>query len=263
MRWQEQSWLKLSRFPKHTPVVIPVGSCEQHGRHLPLYVDTLQVHHIAEEAHKQLEKEILLVPTLWLGSSHHHLDFPGTISVLPSLYTQMIQQIAQCVLRAGFTNIVFLNGHGGNVIPIGQALSELVVIDEQADAANLILATWWTLAGPRISPENIGTATPGISHACEYETSTTLSIRPDLVDMNEIADPAGHENLPPFHQPQNKMGVSIYHRFHRFSSSGHLGTPKHATAEKGKKIFDVTAQRLVEVLRELAKSPLSTKQGPK
>jgi creatinine amidohydrolase len=263
MRWQEQSWLKLSKLPKNMPVVIPVGSCEQHGKHLPLFVDTLQVHHIAEEAHKQLENEILLVPTLWLGSSHHHKDFPGTISVLPELYSQMIQQIARCVLNAGFTNIVFLNGHGGNHVPIGQALSELVIVDDEADAANIVLATWWVLAATQLQADKIGMATRGISHACEYETSTTLAIRPDLVDMSQIPEVAGHENLPPFHEPQNDIGVSVFHRFHRFSSTGHLGYPKHATAEKGKKIFEVVSQRLVEVLREMAQATLPPKQGPR
>lgn len=262
MLWQEQSWLKISQFPKTTPVLIPLGSCEQHGRHLPLFVDTLQVHHVAQEAHKQLEKEALLVPTLWLGSSHHHKDFPGTISVMPELYSQMIQQIARCVLNAGFTNIIFLNGHGGNHVPVSQALSELVLIDDEADASNIVLATWWQMAAAELQPDRIGMATPSISHACEYETSTLLAIRPDLVDMDQIISPAGHENLPTYHNPLTR-GVNVFHRFHRFSSTGHLGTPKHATAEKGQKIFDVVVQRLVEVVRELAKTPKPAKQGPK
>lgn len=262
MLWNEQSWPKIQSLPKHTPVVIPLGSCEQHGKHLPVFVDSFQVQQVADLAHKQQGDEVLMLPTLWLGSSHHHKDYPGTISVLPGLYSQMIQQMAQCVLNAGFTNIVFLNGHGGNHVPIQQALSELVCIDEAADAANLILATWWVLAAADLVADKIGMATPSISHACEYETSTMLSIRPDLVAMDKITDPAGHEELGAFHNPLNKT-VSIFHRFRTFSRTGHLGTPKHATADKGKKIFDVASMRLVEMLRELAKSPLPQKQGPK
>jgi creatinine amidohydrolase len=262
MLWNEQSWPTIQSLPKHTPVVIPLGSCEQHGKHLPVFVDSFQVENVAKLAHKQLGDEVLMLPTLWLGSSHHHKDYPGTISVLPSLYSQMIQQMAQCVLSAGFTNVVFLNGHGGNHVPVQQALSELVCIDEAADNANLILATWWVLAQEELAADKIGMATPAITHACEYETSTMLDIRPDLVAMDKISDPAGHENLSTFQDPTNKK-TSVFHRFHTFSKSGHLGTPKHANAQKGQKIFEVASQRLVEMLRELAKSPLPTVQGPR
>lgn len=262
MLWHEQSWPVLQNLPRNTPVVIPLGSCEQHGKHLPVFVDSFQVERVTTLAHEQLGDEILLLPTLWLGSSHHHKDYPGTVSILPSLYSQVIQQMAQCVLNAGFHNIVFVNGHGGNHVPVQQALSELVCIDEQADAANLILATWWILAQAELQPDRIGTATPSISHACEYETSTLLAIRPDLVNMDALPDEAGHENLGRFHDPLTK-GVSIFHRFRTFSRTGHLGVPRHASAEKGRSIFQVASQRLVEMLRELAQSPLPAKQGPK
>ncbi|MCA9427968.1 MAG: creatininase family protein, partial [Candidatus Omnitrophica bacterium] len=123
MLWHEQRWTQLEKMDKDTPVLIPLGSCEQHGHHLPVYVDTIQVTAIAERAEKALGKKVLLLPTLWLGSSHHHLDFPGTVSVLPSLYSQMIKSVANCILDAGFKRLLFLNGHGGNKVPAAQALS--------------------------------------------------------------------------------------------------------------------------------------------
>ena len=87
MLWQEQSWPAMREMNKQLPVVVPLGSVEQHGHHLPLFVDSIQVSAIAErvEERSSLKNEILLLPTFWLGSSHHHMDFPGTVSVLPSL----------------------------------------------------------------------------------------------------------------------------------------------------------------------------------
>src|SRR5436189_4959196 len=105
MLWQELSWPAIAAANKQTPVVIPLGSCEQHGQHLPLFVDTIQVSAIAERVERALAEQVFLMPTLWLGSSHHHKDFPGTISVPPLLYARVIQDVARCVMRAGFRRI--------------------------------------------------------------------------------------------------------------------------------------------------------------
>src|SRR3972149_12042638 len=135
MLWSEQRWTRLSEIDKNTPVVIPLGPCEQPGPHRPVFVDPLQVTAIAEGAERRLGDKVLLLPTLWLGSSHHHLDFPGTVSALPSLYSQLVKSIATCILEAGFRRLLFLNGHGGNKVPAAQALSELVGGNEKADTA--------------------------------------------------------------------------------------------------------------------------------
>src|SRR5436853_507194 len=81
MLWHEQSWPQIQTIDKKMPVVIPLGSCEQHGHHLPLFVDSMEVTAIAQRVEEKLRERILLLPTLWLGHSDHHKDFPGTISV--------------------------------------------------------------------------------------------------------------------------------------------------------------------------------------
>src|SRR4051812_4435713 len=98
MWWHEQTWLKLQAMDKSIPVLVPLGSVEQHGHHLPLCVDTTQVSEVAVRANNQLQKQILVLPTLWLGCSEHHRDFPGTVSVRPSVYAETIKGIARSVL---------------------------------------------------------------------------------------------------------------------------------------------------------------------
>src|SRR5438067_4410151 len=126
MLWNEQSWPVIDALNRDTPVVIPLGSCEQHGHHLPVFVDTIQVQAVADGVEQAMGDRVLMLPAIWVGSSHHHLDYPGTISLPPELYTSVIKQIVRSVLRAGFKRLFFLNGHGGNEVPVSQALAALV-----------------------------------------------------------------------------------------------------------------------------------------
>src|SRR2546421_4376519 len=230
MLWHEQSWLRIESLDKRIPVVIPLGSLEQHGKHLPLFVDSIQVDSVAREAEKRLADRMLLLPTLWLGCSEHHLDFPGTVSVPPSLYSQMIKSVARCVLRARFGRIVFLNGHGGNETPGAQALTEMVGESDDADNAYLIFTSWWQLAAPAIEPEKVGTTSPGISHACEYETSMMLFIRPDLVQKEKAVERPPVLTNDWLHGEYGAR-VRMFRRFHRLTAAGNMGKPTQGTEQ--------------------------------
>ncbi len=256
MQWHEQSWPVIQRLDKRIPVVIPLGSCEQHGRHLPVLVDTFQVAAIAERVEQRLGNQVLMTPALWVGSSHHHLDFPGTISLRPSLYTQVIQDLARCVLRAGFKRFFFLNGHGGNETPVAQALSELVATDDQADACHLALASWWQVGRAAMAPNRHGMASEALSHACEYETSLMLFLRPELVHQAQARDVV--DRLKNAWVDSSAAGgrVAVFHRFARFTAPGSIGTPTQATAEKGKSLFGAVVDEIVHFLEDFAHWPL-------
>lgn len=260
MLWQEQSWPRIREVDKRIPVVVPLGSLEQHGPHLPLIVDTLQVTAIAEAAERRLADRVLLLPTLWLGSSHHHLDFPGTVSLLPSLYSQVIESIALSILQAGFRRVVFLNGHGGNKVPVAQALSELVCGSEIAEDAYLALATWWEL-----NPEafRVGMETPAVSHSCEYETSLVLALRPDLVRMDRARKtPMALDNEWVKTESPQSSRVSIYRRFRRLTAPGSMGSPLSASAEKGKRLLAAVVEELVRFLTDISEWPELPPLGP-
>ncbi len=123
MLWNELSWPSIDAMNRDRPVVIPLGSCEQHGHHLPVFVDTIQVQAVADGVERAISQRILMLPAIWVGSSHHHIDYPGTISLPPEVYTTVIRHVAKSVLQAGFKRLFFLNGHGGNGIPVSQALA--------------------------------------------------------------------------------------------------------------------------------------------
>lgn len=255
MLWHEQSWENIRSLDRSLPVVIPLGSIEQHGRHLPLSVDTVQVNGIAERAERQLDDRALFLPTLWLGCSEHHRDFPGTISLPASLYSEVIRSVAASVLNAGFNRLFFLNGHGGNEIPAAQALAEMVGERDDADAAHLAFASWWQVGRDAVAPEQHGMSTPAITHACEYETSLILALRPDLVNITRATsqEPA---LKTAWYESDYGGKVRLFHRFSRLTAIGSMGHPELASAEKGRSLLDAVTADVVAFITDFAQWPM-------
>jgi creatinine amidohydrolase len=262
MLWHEKAWPEIQALDKRLPVVIPLGSVEQHGHHLPLLVDTIQVTAIAEEAERRLADKVLLLPTLWLGSSDHHRDFPGTISVAPSLYTAMIKAVVRSVFSAGFSRIFLLNGHGGNAVPGSQALSELVAECNQADSAYLVFASWWDLAKDALDPQRHGMQSPMLTHACEYETSLVMTLRGDLVHLDRAKEAQAVLDNRWTHSERGGK-VRVFNRFSRFTAAGNMGQPSAATAEKGKSIFGAVVADVCAMLEDFATWPDLPAIGPR
>ena len=83
MQLAELTWPDVEALNKDTPVVIPIAALEQHGRHLPLFTDSLLLGEVVRRAAERLKDRVLFAPLTWLGNSEHHLDFPGTLSASP------------------------------------------------------------------------------------------------------------------------------------------------------------------------------------
>lgn len=258
MRYEEQTWPAIQSLDKNIPVVIPLGSLEQHGHHLPLLTDTLQVDAIARAAEVRMPANLLLLPTLWLGSSNHHIDFPGTLSVSGELYSRMIRSIARSILNAGFTKLLFFNGHGGNTVPASQALGDYCNEDDLADSAYLLLGSWWVIARDSLAPAKLGISQAGVNHACEYETSLMLHLHSNLVDFPEAVD-----RPPVLDSPWARSGkVTWFARFSRRTGAGPTGFPTRATPEKGRIIFDSAVNDLIAFLDEFKNWPTLPRIGP-
>jgi creatinine amidohydrolase len=257
VKWHELKWPAVRELDKQTPVVVPLGSVEQHGHHLPLATDTVQVTAVADGVEARLGDRVLVLPTLWLGSSHHHLDFPGSLSVRPSLYTKVVQDLAVSILRAGFRRLFFLNGHGGNETPAAQALSELASSDERAYGALLAMANWWTVGKP--DARQLRLESPSITHACEYETSLMLWLQPALVD------PAKAVDVPPAIDSPWLTGekrVALFRRFAAMTPTGNLDRPTAATANKGEAILRAVVDDVVSFVEDFSTWQLPKTLGP-
>jgi creatinine amidohydrolase len=230
MELTDLAWPAVAALPKTTPVVFPIAALEQHGKHMPVFTDSLLLGEVIRRVKlTPIAAQCLFSPLQWLGNSHHHLDFPGTLSASPRAYLDLLKDLASCFLAHGFTRLVFVNGHGGNITPGQQALFELK--QEHRDRRDLLLLSltyWDSAANPA---ETIaGLVQKRMGHACEWETSMVLRLNPKLVvgDVAKVPEvPFGREFAP---------GYRAWVMPDR-SEPGHIGYPAAATAEKGESLF--------------------------
>ena len=156
------------------------------------------------------------------------MDFPGTLSASARVYLDMLKDLATCFIAHGFTRIVFVNGHGGNIMPYQQALFELK--QDHRDRRDLLLLslTYWDAAGnpsqtmPDLVQKRMG-------HACEWETSMILRLNPA----------GGRRRAKVPEVPHGKAFEPGYRAWVMpdRSEPGHIGTPSAATPEKGEALF--------------------------
>jgi creatinine amidohydrolase len=242
----ELTWLDVEEFLKaHKTVIVPVGSCEQHGPHLPLDTDAYDAFWLSLKAAEKAQCA-LVAPPIYYGVSLHHMDFPGTITLNPRTLEQVAYEVGVCLTKHGFNKILFENGHGGNT-PALEAAAQRIKAETNAfvaiDTVSLI---------PDFVEKFI--ETPYDAHAGEFETSTTLANRENLVVKERIAKP--QLTLPK--SKYTKIGlketgpkVSWAFRTKELSNTGVIGDPTKASKDKGEKAWKLAIERLVDLLKEL------------
>ena len=99
MKLTDLKWPDVEALSKDTPVVIPIAAHEQHGQHMPLFTDSLLLGEIVRRAEEQLSDDALFAPLMWLGNSHHHMDFPGTLSAEPRVYLDLLNGLLENFLH--------------------------------------------------------------------------------------------------------------------------------------------------------------------
>jgi len=244
----ELTWLDVKEFlATHNIVVVPVGSCEQHGPHLPIDTDAYDAFWLSLKAAEKAQC-VLVAPPIYYGVSSHHMDFPGTVTVTPHTLEQLAYEVAYSLIKHGFKKILFENGHGGNT-PALESAAQRIKADTNAfvaiDTVSLI-------------PDFLGKfiETPYDAHAGEFETSTTLANRENFVVKERIKKP--RITLPK--SKYTKIGlketgpkVSWSFRTKEISETGVIGDPTKASKEKGEAAWKLAIERLTDLLTELDK----------
>jgi len=243
---------ELGRRAPKTVALLPIAATEQHGDHLPVITDTALVAEIARRAEAGLPKKVALLPTLWVGSSHHHLGFPGTLSIRSETYILVLKDLIDSLLSAGFRRIVLLNGHGGNVVPAAEALYRVALEHPESAAPWVVNATYWHVARRELAAQKF-MESPNLTHACEFETSMMLGLRTDWVKMNKARGRRA-ERHSRFYDPlgYTPSRVSVSETFAQMTETGAMGNPAKATAEKGGKLFDLIVPAVIEFLDEFS-----------
>src|SRR4051812_45579777 len=182
MLLENARWADLAALSGRT-FVVPLGSLEQHGPHLPVFTDSLIVSHVARRVEEQRTEQIVMFPVQWLGHSPHHRRF-GCVSLDFDPYVQMIRGMCASAIRLGARKILLLNGHGGNDTPCKAAQRELKSDYEELQDLYIVYAAYWNLAAEQFTAIR-SSPTGGMGHACEMETSVLLAQNPELVDMTK------------------------------------------------------------------------------
>lgn len=229
-------------------LVVPVGSVEQHGEHLPVATDTILVGSVVDGALEAVtDVPALATPPVWCGYSPHHLSLGGTISGDFETLRSHLEEIAATGLSNGFDAILFVNGHGGNTALIETVVSEVGYAHEDVDALGV---TYFQLADALV--REVRDSDPGgMAHGGEFETSLMLYLDPESVGENRPAEY--------LEKPYDLGGtdlieggpLAIYRPFEAYSRSGAIGDPSLASAEKGEILFDGLTDALAALVRDV------------
>ena len=251
MRWEELSVPEIDALDRaNTVLILPVGSVEQHGRHLPLGTDTILAHDLALTAAARLPGRVAVLPPPWYGFSAHHMRFAGTITLTPETMLALMEDIAASVIEHGFRRFLIVNGHGGNNGLIDVAASKLG--HRYYGQARIAALTYFQLSRDVVAALR-ESRTGGMGHACQFETAMIQHVRPELVAIEHAAttypDP-GSSYLTTDLLGSSK--VRTYHDFGDLSAAGVLGDPSLATAEKGAAFHRAVVDELVRFIEDFS-----------
>lgn len=248
MHWDSLATIEFDGISRRTPVLLSLAATEQHGPHLPLATDRLIADHFAAEADRTLGTRVLVLPTVGIGCSAHHMGFSGTLSLAHETFRRTVMEVLESVVTHGFRNFMLLNAHGGNQ-SIGGVIQEK--FGSNHPDCRIIFASWWQIAREALAPLN-ATGPGGAGHACEFETSLMLHFAPEKVRTELIPDKA---NLPTFPWAEGDMlrspAASLYRSMTEMTPHGAFGEPRAATAELGANISRAVSAALATILTDL------------
>ena len=272
-------WLEDLRWPeveeylqRDDTILLPLGSTEQHGRHLPMKTDSSEATEVARAVAERTG--VLVAPLLRYGWTPHHMAFPGTITLRPETFGAVVEDICQSLVFHGFKKIFVLNGHRiFNLPPL-----EIVATRLRNRTGALLCVVDLSLVAhleiKAISESGAGS----IGHACEIETSAMLYYEPELVVMSEaerVVGPREGKFSYAFHTLDPELDgdrVSIKNTWREFRQgvsirtgilaptgrpSGVEGDPTKATREKGRRVHDAIVANIVEIVEKFRRFPIT------
>lgn len=221
--------------------VLPLGAVEQHSRHLPLGTDAIIAETVAAGVEERLPDRVVLLPTIHVGASDHHLSMPGSVSVGSAAIADAASR--QCLSLAessGFRSFLLLNGHGGNQPAVRLALEAIHAANPNVQAFGV---DYWALMFEGLA----ATATPQagvMGHADDIETSILRAVRPDLVRMDLAVDDGYHDTLP--------TGVYTTAGIPDRTRHGGVGDPTRATAERGEAFLRAAVDGAIALVEHIS-----------
>lgn len=257
--YEKLTWPDINEAVQANKVcIVPVGSIEQHGPHLPLDVDCICPTGVAMHAAGLVPDKVLILPTIPHGYTGHVMDFPGTINIHYEHFIASVLDVVKSLAYHGFKKIILLNGHGSNM-PNLDLVARRANLETDAEC---VLCGWWNLLtiDKSFLPNWRESYFPGgCAHACEMETSVYLYLDPDNVRMDLAKDGriTFNEEKSVFHwiDAFSAGPAPLTSWTSTYSQTGVLGAADIATAEKGKAVVEEAARQLARLVNEFGARP--------
>lgn len=258
-RLQYMTWHDAKEaFKKIKMAIVPIGSTEQHGPHLPLGTDYLIAEYLAKRVVEKIDA--LVTPVIPVGFAHYHKSFEGSLSVNSDVLASYYQGVVDSLISYGITHILFINGHGGNMATLGNVCRNLRI--RGITAAYL---QWFCIAG------QLNKEWAEIAHGDIIETSLIMLIAPESVKLDRVVTLC-NKKITDKIQPVNGTtaqfkgaNVNFYFMWKDITDSGNLlvrdrfpesdftVSPAGATIEKGKEVADALVDYFVAFAKEFRK----------
>ncbi len=247
LSWAEMTAAEVVSSAREDAIlIVPVGSTEQHGPHLPSGVDTVLASAVASSVAARLRQAsvpAIVAPSLPLGLAEHHMALGGTITLDDSTFRAVLGCVVRSAARQGFRRIVLLNGHGGNIHALA---SSAAAMSEELDLP-VVAATYWLAAADAFA--GILETQDNVLHACEAETAMMMAVAPELVRGDRIVDAVPPQGPV---DPVERPGIVHRRPFGWYTPTGVLGDPRRASPEKGRALIDAASSVLAESLADEA-----------
>ena len=226
-------------------VVLPAGSVEQHGPHLPTGTDIFAANAISHAVAERMDA--LVLPSTPFGVTPMHMPYEGTITLTPETYIRLVTETCASTAKHGAKYLLILNWHEGNV-------PSLAIASEALHRQHGM--TVLTVQACYVAEEMYGHSCNGLTHGGEIEALTVLAYRPDLVHLDRISNSSDHSHG---HKMDKLRRTRSYHPvltdIRSIAPTGWFGSPQHATVEKGARLLtdiaDTIAKEAAEIFRQL------------
>ena len=244
----DQTWPELGEYvAEESLAVVPLGSTEQHGPHLPLATDHLIAESLARAAAERTGH--LVTPTVTVGVSPHHRQFHGTMWVDPPAFRGYVESLTRNLTYHGIDRVVYVNAHGGNVEPLREVGRRL------RDEGVAYCVEWmWDESIPGLVDELFEHNGP---HGGPKETAMVMHVARELVRENRLADARDDGVIPDEYDGYRRHGARVFYDAIDNTDNGVLGDQTDATPEKGAELFGAATDQLVALLGWLDDQPFA------
>ena len=252
--WDRLTWKEINEVckTKESIAILPVGSVEQHGPHLPLGTDYLIADMLSSEAVERLEKEginALKLPPLPYGLSSMWAAYPGTVTLRTETYISLLKDVILSIISSDCTNILIVNGHAGNSDALRIAARDAV---EAAGKGTVSIASVWEICGDLIDDLF---ETP-FFHADEVETSLAMALGLRIAESPSRGCEPHRKYSDRWHSLKLRVRPKAYvYRPESIDThgDGHFGRPDLATRDKGERLKECIIEGIKGLALDLIK----------